>query len=285
MLDSYYQNIKKYIHFMHVPVKYRHTKFHLHDYFEIFFFISGNARYFIEKKVYSLTSGDLLITSNNEIHKSVVVPGQIYNVISIQIDPSLLKFLSSPNCNLTDCFIKRPHGENNKIFLKENGLKKVTDIFNKIENVYAKEPMGFELLLTAYLTELLVIINSNFKRTQKRELSNMPDNLTCVLNYIDFNLNGNLSLEALENEFKINRFYLSRLFKKTVGSTLHEYILFKRLSMAKRLLKSGKNVTETCELCGFNNYSHFIRIFKKYTGISPGQFKKSMYKQLLTVPY
>lgn len=275
MLDMYYKDIKKHIHFMHVPVKFRHTEFHLHDYFEIYFFISGDAKYFIEKKVYSLVHGDLLITNNNEIHKSVVIPGQIYDVISMQVNPSLINLLSPSSCNLINCFINRHLGENNKIFLNDYQIKMVTDILNKIEYVYTNESIGFEALLIAYLIELLVIINNNFDgNVQNRESHNIPDNLALILEYINFNLHDDLSLKMLENKFNINRFYLNRLFKKTVGSTLHEYILFKRLSMAKRLLKSGKNVTEACQLSGFNDYFHFIRIFKKYVGISPGQFKK-----------
>ena len=94
MLDLYYKDIKKYIYFMHVPVKFRYTGFHLHEYFEIYFFISGNAKYFIEKQVYPLKPGDLLITNNHEIHRSVVVPDKIYDVISMQIDPPLIKLVS-----------------------------------------------------------------------------------------------------------------------------------------------------------------------------------------------
>lgn len=275
MLDVYYNDIKKYIHFMHKPVDFRYTEFHLHDYFEIYFFISGNAKYFIEKSVYSLNHGDLLITNNNEIHKSVVVPGEIYDVISMQIDPSLINILSSPKYNLLNSFINRPHGENNKILLKGSQLKIVIDLFKKIEGAYTSQVLGYEILLISYLMQLLTIINSNFKGIiQNKEQFAIPDILEEVLEYIHFNLHGDLSLKTLENKFNINQFYLSRLFKKSFGSTLHEYILFKRLSLAKRLLQNDKTVTEACELSGFNDYFHFIRIFKKYVGTSPGQFKK-----------
>jgi AraC-like DNA-binding protein len=276
MLDLYYKDIKKHIHFMHIPVKFRYTEFHLHEYFEIYFFISGNARYFIENTIYSLSHGDLLVTNNNEIHKSMVVPTDIYDVISVQIDPSFLKSLSSSNCNLLDCFINRTNGQNNRIFLQEDHLNTVTTLFKKIENIYFNTSFGSEILLTAYLMELLVVMNSCFKgNIQDKEPLTVPDKLSLILEHINFNLNDDLSLEALEYKFHINRFYLSRLFKKTTGSTLHEYILLKRLSLAKTLLKEGKSVTETCELSGFNDYFHFIRIFKKYIGTSPGQFKNS----------
>lgn len=260
---------------MHKPVDFRYTDFHLHDCFEIYFFISGNAKYFIEKSFYSLNHGDLLITNNNEIHKSVVVPGPIYDVISLQIAPSLVKTLSSPKYNLLNCFINRPHGENNKIILENNQLKIVADLFKKIEDAYVSQVLGSEILLMSCLMQLLTVINSNFKGTsQDTNEFAIPGVLDAILDYINFNLSGDLSLKTLENKFNINQFYLSRLFKKSFGSTLHEYILLKRLSLAKRLLQNDKTVTEACELSGFNDYFHFIRIFKKYVGTSPGQFKK-----------
>lgn len=276
MLDLYYSDIKKYIHFTHVPVKFRHTEFHLHDYYEIYFFISGNAKYFIEKQVYSLNYGDLLITNNNEIHKSVVVPDEIYDVIYMQVDPKLIKLLSSPKFDLLNCFINRPHGKNNKIFLEEKQLNSVIELLQKIEQAYNSTSLGFEILLISYLLELLLIINLSFNENiEATESPTTFDTLTSILEYIDLNLSKDLSLQALEDKFNINRFYLSRLFKKNVGSTLHEYILFKRLALAKKLLENKKSVTEACELSGFNDYYHFIRIFKKYVGTSPGQYKKN----------
>jgi len=55
---------------------------------------------------------------------------------------------------------------------------------------------------------------------------------------------------------------------------LHEYIIFKRVARAKKLLMEGKSVTETCHLSGFNDYSNFIRTFKRTVGISPGKYSK-----------
>lgn len=65
-----------------------------------------------------------------------------------------------------------------------------------------------------------------------------------------------------------------RYFKKATGSTFINFLNQYRISQAKRLLLSGKNITETCYECGFESLSYFNRIFKKITEENPSEFKK-----------
>lgn len=65
-----------------------------------------------------------------------------------------------------------------------------------------------------------------------------------------------------------------RYFKKATGSTFISFLNQYRISQAKRLLLSGKNITETCYACGFESLSYFNRTFKKVTEENPSEFKK-----------
>jgi AraC-like DNA-binding protein len=103
--------------------------------------------------------------------------------------------------------------------------------------------------------------------------SNIPEKLIPILDYINENLEGDLSLEFLEKRFYINGSYLSRLFKKSTGSTIHEYIIYKRISKAKKLLAEGSSATEAAFMCGFNDFSNFSRLFKRTVGVSLRQYK------------
>ena len=67
---------------------------------------------------------------------------------------------------------------------------------------------------------------------------------------------------------------MSHLFKRETGSTIFQYILVKRIAMAREFLSMGTSVAETCVQSGFGDYANFIRTFKKITGYSPGHFKK-----------
>jgi len=65
-----------------------------------------------------------------------------------------------------------------------------------------------------------------------------------------------------------------RYFKKATGSTFINFLNQYRISQAKRLLLSGRNISETCYTCGFESLSYFNRTFKKITEENPSEFKK-----------
>ena len=69
---------------------------------------------------------------------------------------------------------------------------------------------------------------------------------------------------------------LCRLFKKHLGTTVSKYIMSKRISEAKKLLKSGLGVQLTAEKCGFTDYTSFIRAFNRTVGTPPGRYKRDI---------
>ncbi len=277
-METYYKNINESISYSHVRIdKPLQTDFHLHDFFEIYFFISGHVNYFVEKKVYTLHNGDLLLMNNHEIHKPSFSPGEPYERIVVHFNAAIPQALSSPSFNLLNCFTNRPTGEKNLISLTTKQSDEIQKLFSKMEVLRDETSNGSDVLKLAIFLELLVYINRVFSSTlpPEGELPNATKKLMPVLDYIDSNPDTDLSLEFLERYFYINRFHLSRLFKQVTNSSLHEYILYKRISKAKRLLSDGCNVTEACTKSGFNDYSNFLRMFKRTVGISPGQYRKS----------
>jgi AraC-like DNA-binding protein len=275
MLDINYEKIHESIMYNHIKSKPIDLDFHLHDGFEIYFLILGDVDCFVEKKIYPLQYGDLIITNNHEIHKLCFKSDKYYERIYLQFNPSTVNPFSSPNFDLLSCFLNRPLGEYNKVSLNPVQLKGLLDLFNKMEKIKPLSAPGSEILMLNYLIELLVYINVLYKDVPFMNLPAKEDNkLTPILNYIDKNLDGDLSLNTLEKIFYIDKYYLSKLFKKSIGNNLHEYIIFKRISKAKILLSEGLSVTDTCSKCGFNDYSNFLKTFKKTIGVSPGKFRK-----------
>ena len=83
-----------------------------------------------------------------------------------------------------------------------------------------------------------------------------------------------LTLEILAKNAFVSVNQLCKLFKTTFGTSVAKYIMAKRISEAKKLLAQGKSVAETAPACGFTDYANFIRVFKKFVGISPGKYHK-----------
>jgi AraC family transcriptional regulator len=99
-----------------------------------------------------------------------------------------------------------------------------------------------------------------------------------VLDFVGDNLAEELSLQQLADIADMSPHYFAELFKQSAGSSPHQYVLFQRIKRAKeKLAASGHgNVTEVGLEVGFQNPSHFARIFQKFVGISPSRFKSEM---------
>lgn len=102
----------------------------------------------------------------------------------------------------------------------------------------------------------------------------MPDYLKQIMKEIDIHFAESHSLDQLAGKYGVNKFHLSKEFKRYVGTTLNEYIIRTRLSHAKELLKySELSVSQIAEQCGIPNTSHFINLFKNREDSTPHQYR------------
>ena len=139
---------------------------------------------------------------------------------------------------------------------------------------------------TSYLDNLLALLSTHYIQHYSNFLDLEQNNaerskfdqqqVDKVDRYIEQNLSGNISIEALAECVGCSKFYFLREFKKFVGDTPYQYLISKRLSKAKRLLSQHKHIATVAFELGFNDQAHFTRTFKNEFGLTPGQFIKSL---------
>lgn len=96
-----------------------------------------------------------------------------------------------------------------------------------------------------------------------------------VLEYIEENLDGDLSLEAMAAEVDISPIYLARAFKAAVGQSPHRYVLARRVERAKELLRNTElQVVDVALSSGFSSQSHLSYWFQRYVGVSPAAYRQ-----------
>ena len=96
-----------------------------------------------------------------------------------------------------------------------------------------------------------------------------------IKQYIAGHVSEELSVEDLAAMVHFNPDYLSRVFKKETGKTVSEYITEYRCALAGELLKNTDlSVTMIASKSGYPNYAYFTRIFKKYSGCTPREYRK-----------
>jgi two-component system, response regulator YesN len=92
--------------------------------------------------------------------------------------------------------------------------------------------------------------------------------------YIYQNYNKEISLQEVADFTGLNPNYFSILFKDQMGKTYIKYLTELRMEKAKLMLQEGQKVIKVSEKVGYHTYRHFSDIFKRYVGVSPGQYKK-----------
>lgn len=97
-----------------------------------------------------------------------------------------------------------------------------------------------------------------------------------VVNYVRRHLSEPVSVERMAEEFFLSRPYLSAKFKQETGQTLTDYILSEKTEEAKRLLRySDKPLSAISAYLGFSSHGHFSRVFRKYTGLTPREYRET----------
>ncbi|WP_141504665.1 response regulator transcription factor [Paenibacillus luteus] len=96
-----------------------------------------------------------------------------------------------------------------------------------------------------------------------------------MLEYIDSQYTEDLLLSAIAKHFKISIGYLSTLIKKETGMTYSDYMMNKRMTMAKELLGDPSlSIHDIVQQVGYKDYFHFNKLFKKQFGITPSKYRK-----------
>jgi AraC family transcriptional regulator len=96
-----------------------------------------------------------------------------------------------------------------------------------------------------------------------------------VLDYIEAHLGGDLTLEAMASEVELSPFYLARVFKAELGQSPHQYVLARRVELAKELLRNtDQPVADVALAAGFSSQSHLSNWFLRLVGVSPAAYRR-----------
>lgn len=250
---------------------------HQHDFYEIYFFLSGNVDIDLNGTTYSLSNGDICLIPPALNHKPIFKNNeQPYRRIVLWISPSYLQKLTQHYPDIQYCFVEA---------LQRHTYHYSTDfgstqlLFNKLIAIMEETAVS-----EAFHSSIIDCCISTFLFQLNRLLYNhihasIPNDQTTLFselcNYINTHLEESLTLDTLSARFHVSKYHIAHLFKQSMGISTHQYILRKRLYAARNILLSGSSPQEVSHTCGFGDYTSFFRAFKKEFGISPKDFKEN----------
>jgi AraC-like DNA-binding protein len=248
----------------------------LHDWYELFLVKAGDVSWFIEDEVHPAPSPSLAIFNGHEIHKLHVKSKKRFERIKLLFNPALAGQFAVDGYDLLSCFTDRPKGKGNIVTLSLQQRASLLSRFESMGEAIASDRPESPLEEIIAFLGLLAFVNRLYSEDPVQDEEDpLPGKVEDIIAYINAHLDGDLSLETLSTVHRISLYYMCRTFKKKIGCTLHDYILYKRISAAKELLEDGVKVQRVGAMCGFGSSARFAAAFKAIAGSSPTGYAKA----------
>lgn len=241
----------------------------MHDHIEMAYIISNKAIFIIDDVTYEVKEGDIVIINPNQVHKGMLVSP---NNLSDEF------FIGFSNFGFED--MKENilfSGEYPIIETKPSSRGKITKLISDIMYENNSNDIGKCCMLKSYLIQFIII-------AIREKLGIIEDNIgiktkvsTEITTYFKEHFSEKISLEQISKNLYLSPFYISKIFKEQIGEPPINYLIKIRLEKAKELLQGQNNLSikEISATVGYNDAYHFSKLFKKYYGVSPIEYKKN----------
>lgn len=132
-----------------------------------------------------------------------------------------------------------------------------------------------DMRINELLSSLLTLLMEQSWHPESKTVSRKRLELVEVKNYLDEHYAERIVLDELAEKYYINKYYLTKIFKETYGSTISNYLIAMRITKAKQLLRfTDMTVDEIGSAVGMSDANYFSRMFRKVEGISPREYRK-----------
>ena len=251
------------------------TALHEHNFAEVMILLEGSIAYCMKAGQFILKPYDCFFIPPHFLHKLVVLDKNTkYKRIVLRIYPSHVKEISTPLTDLNEQLYLFTSKGNFLIrdidfgIMFRNNLRHIIDLENN--GTYGNDILIRNELSTIFLSlsgYLLIEENEKILPTGNPKIIEVAE-------YISSHINEDLRIPFLANLVGLDEYYLSHLFSKEIGITIHQFIIKKRLSTVKKMIDQNVSLKEIAQQVGFKDSSHLIQSFKKEYGITPNRYKQ-----------
>ena len=241
---------------------------HVHPECEIYINLSGDVSFMVEKRIYPITPGSIVVTRPYEYHHCIYHTDKPHRHFWILF--SLPGESDSMRNSLFSKFFNRPLGSSNLLTLPKASQDELISLCHAMTEDDLTLPQKYAGFFT--LIKLIEEASAIADQTLK-----YPHEVDTALAFIDKNFkNSAVSVADVASSAGVSINTLERHFRSILSISPGSYLKKKRLAHAAELLFLGKTVSEACEESGFSDYSHFIALFKASYGITPLKYKKTV---------
>ncbi len=268
---------------------------HRHNFFELVYIVDGTGKHCINRNKFDYSKGHLFLLTPQDSHKLHVKTTTKFFFIRFNDSylesqegiiagsgmkewVSRLEFIFHHTSRLPGCIL---NDKGDKLLV--NAL-----IDGIIKEYVNKEPYHLEIVQQIVNTLIAIVARNIYIKlpVKMQYASGSGDTIMKMVHYIQNNIYRPelLKSERMAAVFSLSINYLGEYFKKHTGENLQQYITHYKIQLVEtRLLHSTMRINEIAFELGFTDESHLNRMFKKYRGVSPGEFRRQAMGNLQVV--
>lgn len=236
---------------------------HWHEYLEIIYLVRGSITLKADKKTFDVSGGDIVIFNPFEVHESIVLSEENEYFVFV-IPPDFIQSWQN--------------GKNYKFRNVISGNNECKKAIIKAAEASERQCREQQLLLNAEIFRFLYLAASEYAEISENETefpSKKKHIVEDVKNRIEYCYSEPINIELLANAFFISVSHLQHLFKSQTGMTIVDYVNKTRIENSCELLKNTDlHISAISEKVGIFDYNYFSRMFKKYNGMTPTQYRQ-----------
>lgn len=275
-LENIHQNEKSSFRLLHDPKLSDLFFWHFHPEFELVYIEGASGTRHVGEHISTFSDSDLVFIGSYVPHLNFdygIKTTYLKEVLHFDADfcsVVLKQIIEIPK--VTRLLERSQHG------IAFYGMTKI-EIGHLMKGLYKMTP--FEQLLEIFQILKFLSESDEYELLHQKpvlsdKLKSKQLRLQKVYEYISANYKNKIGVKDAAALLNLGNEAFCRYFKKVSGTTFTNFLNQYRITQAKRLLLSGKNISETFHESGFESLSYFTRVFKKVTGENPTDFKKRM---------
>lgn len=254
------------------------TEYHCHDFYEIYLHLQGGQYFGLDNSLFLLKPNQLFILPPFSMHGlSSSGPLSRYERAYLNLSPELMKTLGCDQIDLDQFFRSYTSQSIHTFQLSDQEAARCVAWVRQLEQEPAAGDPLERFSHYAVLMNFLNLVCQGIRQS-KAITGNIVSNsiIQNVLIYINSHYTQPLKIDQIAKHFGVSVSYLSHEFTKFTNRSVYDYILYRRVMLARQMMQTDSSLNAIAYQCGFNDYSNFLRMFSKLVGMSPSQYRKQI---------
>lgn len=271
---------------MHISVekieRYEQGSFlwHWHPEIEITWIMDGEIEYHVNEKSYLLHAGEGIFCNSKMLHAGYQIGNKTCTYLSITFHPRFI--YGYENSRIQEKYVT-PILENEasgslKLGQQVAWQREIIECMQEVYRDWCHPLEDYELKVHTALMKIWSNLYHYFRtvRKQTQKSQGHLERLRKMIAYIQVHYAEEICLDDIAEEVSLCKSECCRCFKRQMGMTIFDYVLFLRIQNSLPFLRQGRTITETAGLVGFTSPAYYGQIFKRYMKCTPREYKKKL---------